>query len=223
MNHPIDLPDLKRRLKIVQDRIAEVGADPNITSCSFNTTPELMLALIGRIENAEAATGAPLITFVVDVATYRESHRTTYQVRLARSDRPKGDPFDSTGITTVFISEKREEAETERAAWDAFLHGAHPTCDMDFVCALIDTLRATQRAGEPAPAKPANRSVTFRHLKSGNDYEVLHVNAVREDDGVSLVVYRSVSDRTVYVRPQSEFFAKFVEVIAIETVKETPQ
>lgn len=48
-----DLADLKRRLLLAQQRLTELPTQENVTT-SFSTTPELMLALVERVERAEA-------------------------------------------------------------------------------------------------------------------------------------------------------------------------
>jgi hypothetical protein len=83
--------------------------------------------------SAQPAQAAPGITFSVSIATYEESHRTTYHVMVDRSDRPTTDLLDEIGRINVFHSEIREHAEIERAAWEAFLCGSHPTRHIDFV------------------------------------------------------------------------------------------
>lgn len=103
-------------------------------------------AAMAMLDAAPAAAQAgPQITFDVDIATYCESNRTTYLVQAKRSDRESKGSLGEDGIMTVFQSEKHEEAETERAAWDAFLTGSHVTRDRDFHMALIDTLLALDK------------------------------------------------------------------------------
>jgi hypothetical protein len=54
------------------------------------------------------------------------------------------------------------------------------------------------------------------HSKSRQRYRVLH-NALRESDGVFLVVYQSLSSShpTVWVRPRSEWYTRFKEIIKL--------
>jgi hypothetical protein len=117
----IDLNDLKRRLKAVQDRVKELAGVPGVESISFSTTPELVLELIARLERAEEVT----------------------------------------------------------------------------------------------------KSTRYVNVESGGLYDVKQIATLEADGANRLVVYRSVATGHVWARPESEFFAKFVEVIAIETVKET--
>lgn len=72
-------------------------------------------------------------------------------------------------------------------------------------------------------ADEARKSTRYVHVKSGGLYDVLHIATSEADGTTQIAVYRSVETGQVWARPTSEFFAKFVEVIAIETVTETAQ
>lgn len=52
----------------------------------------------------------------------------------------------------------------------------------------------------------------FQHLKSGGEYVVVVPAAKLEADGTPVVVYESVKDRQVWVRPESEFREKFAKL-----------
>jgi hypothetical protein len=70
-------------------------------------------------------------------------------------------------------------------------------------------------------AEEATKSTRYVHLKTGGLYDLKQVATLEADGTTQLAVYRSVDTGQVWVRPMSEFFERFVEVIAIETVKET--
>jgi hypothetical protein len=97
----------------------------------------MLKTLEGVITRTADAAASSLITFDVSIATYGESHQTSYLVRVSRSDRATKDLMDETGVMTVFQHTNREHAETEANAWKAFLCAAHPTRHIDFVTGAI--------------------------------------------------------------------------------------
>lgn len=123
------------------------GAAQAISRVDYNhlaTAAKVLSDLLAAHPVADAAV-AP-ITFDVSMLEHRQSTRTTYHVYVERSDRNTDSTYHNDGYRQVFVSEKREEAETERAAWDAFLTGSHPTRHFDFIGALITTLEKAKAA-----------------------------------------------------------------------------
>lgn len=60
----------------------------------------------------------------------------------------------------------------------------------------------------------------FLHIKSGNFYRFI-TEALREEDQIPLIVYQSIGDGKIWVRPKSEFYSRFhsicshIDIIAI--------
>lgn len=113
----------------------------------------------------------------------------------------------SVGKLPRFIVEVDEISDDNMEANATFMERISP----DVVLELIARL---ERAEE------ARKSTRYVHLKSGAIYDLKQIATLEEDGTTQLAVYRSVEHGNVWARPLSEFFAKFVEVIAIETVKE---
>ena len=106
-----------------------------------NAQQNLSRAGLGRAL-AEAAvsllmpvTTMPVITFEVDLATYVESHQTTYHVLVKRSDRDSNAGLtDQTGIVDVFHHSVKDYTEIELEFWREFLRGYHPISHGTWIC-----------------------------------------------------------------------------------------
>lgn len=64
----------------------------------------------------------------------------------------------------------------------------------------------------------APHSEIWQHLKSGGLYVVLINDAILEADGNTAVVYKSLWDGAVFVRPYAEFYDGRFRNICIEEV-----
>ena len=66
----------------------------------------------------------------------------------------------------------------------------------------------------PTPAAPKGRQ-RYRHVKTGGEYEYIDVGQLESAPGVLQMVYRSVANGVVWIRPLLEFMdGRFVEVYA---------
>lgn len=120
-------------------------------------------------------------------------------------------PTRSVGLLPKFIVEAAEICDDNMEANATFMEKISP----DVVLELIARL---ERAEE------ATKSTRYVHVESGGLYDVKQIATLAGPDGMTrLAVYRSVATGNVWARPIDEFFQRFVEVIAIETVTETPQ
>ena len=109
-----------------------------------NAQQNLSRAELGRALAKAAASLLPVITFEVDLATYVESHQTTYHVLVKRSDRdPNAGLTDQTGIVDVFHHTVKDYAEIELEFWREFLRGYHPISHGTWICSW-DEIRANR-------------------------------------------------------------------------------
>lgn len=74
--------------------------------------------------------------------------------------------------------------------------------------------QATAPPSAPTPAAPKGRQ-RYRHVKTGGEYEYIDVGQLESAPGVLQMVYQSVANGVVWIRPLLEFMdGRFVEVYA---------
>lgn len=115
---------------------------------------------------------------------------------------------DALRAALAFYAERQHFVFGDPDAWDTVSdEPQNYWCDEAGTATVEDgSVARAALAATPQPAEqPANESTkVFRHVRSGGIYEVLHAASL-EATLEPVVVYRSCSDGSVWVRPAAEF------------------